>query len=844
MEFSLNGSDWRIMGLMPTEWVWRRVGDADVDIDHFRPAAEPWYPAVVPGDVQSDMIDAGQLPDPWYEENSRACEWTSHRDWVYRYEFSANQSWAGKTIRIRFEGVDSSCHIFLNGSHLGDHEGMYGHFEFQITSLLRFDSPNRLIVVVDHAPMEPQNQGQIGRTSEIRLWKARFSYNWDWCTRLIPLGIWGNVSLLITDDLWINDVWVRPELNDTMDQASIAVKSTFGGCISQSAMLKVDILQDGETVASATTEVHAGDDMALDMEMLIKNPLLWYPNGSGSQPLYMANIVLLDRSGNILDDRSVRFGIRNVRAIPCKDASPDALPYLLEVNGRKTYIKGWNWAPVDQLYGRPHEEQYRRLIQLAAAAHCNLLRVWGGGLLERESFYSLCDEAGIMVWQEFIQSSSGIDNEPASDAEYLDYCRIHAEEMVALRRNHPSLVIWCGGNELTSSDGTPLDETHPNIQTLAEVVSRLDPDRIFLPTSPSGPVFGASPENYEQMHDVHGNWNYMGNPDHYHFYNAIDPLFHSEFGAEGAANLFTIQRILAPEHRWPADSSNPHWNFHANWWTDRESVEKLFGALPDLETYVKASQWVQAEGLRYIVESGRRRKWRTSGTIPWQFNESWPNTVCTNCVDYYGHPKPVYYAVRNAYAPLLISARYDSLVWRSGENWNTDIWLSCSLPEKREVRYQARLIQWSDDMELYSLDGTIQIKQATSIQICKMDVPLPSDYSGILELRLHASDDSGMAAENSYLFSITHPGASDAPFSSLLHVPPTDLQVTHHEDSGEVEIRNMGNSRALFVHLSATEDYAGLLFDDNYFHMETNQSRIVHSQGTGPLLVKCWNSRE
>jgi beta-mannosidase len=297
-----------------------------------------------------------------------------------------------------------------------------------------------------------------------------------------------------------------------------------------------------------------------------------------------------------------------------------------------------------------------------------------------------------MVWQEFHQSSSGIDNEPARDAEYAQYCAEQARRIVPRRTHHPSLVMWCGGNELMDADQRPCDGDHPVLAALGRVVAEEDPQRIYLPTSPSGPVFAADPKNLDRMHDVHGHWLYLGDPDHYAFYNAIDPLLHSEFGCEGAANLRALETFLTEPHRWPPDRTNAAWVHHGNWWLCRDKVAALFGPVEDLRTFVFTSQWMQHEGLRYIAEAARRRKWRTSGCAPWQLNESWPNASCTNCLDYYGAVRPAYWGMRGAYAPLLVSLRYDRLSYAPGSVFEAECWLNVTPPHGRPAA--VRWVAW------------------------------------------------------------------------------------------------------------------------------------------------------
>lgn len=886
LSLAVGGDDWKLLGLMPGEWVWRRIGQAGVDPDGLNPPVSDWFPAVVPGDVPSDLRDAGVIPDPWFGLNSRACEWISERDWVYRKEFDAPADMRGKQrIRLRFGAVDFSCHVFLNGKHLGDHVGMYDPFSFDVTDALSWDSPNRLIVVIDHAPKEPENQGQIGWTNQIRLWKARFAYGWDWCTRMIPVGIWQDVALEADDGVRLDDVWIHPTLQqdkagDPFGLADLICRITtdFVTASTASALVELSCGSYRETF-HADLGVEAGLAVS-ELRHTIVKPRLWHANGSGEQALYTAHVVLKNSEGIAVDERTVRFGIRRTRFVPndgvLADDPEDALPYVLEVNGIKTFIKGWNWAPIDQLYGRPHAERYRHAIRLAKEANCNLLRVWGGGLLERELFYDLCDEAGIMVWQEFIQSSSGIDNEPASDPEYIAYCRDQAEKTIVQKRNHPSLLLWCGGNELMQPDGTPLGSDHPTLAALKETVERLDPDRLWLPTSPSGPTFSAEPSNKGRMHDVHGDWKYRGDPDQYALFNGIDPLLHSEFGAEGAANREAFARFMPNDAQWPPDASNPHWTHHGAWWLNRPTVEKMFGPLDNLDAFVRASQWIQAEGLRYAVESGRRGKWRTAGTIPWQYNESWPNASCTNVLDYYGQPRPAYWWIRRAYAPLLVSARYKKLQWKPGEVFEAEVWLhvSASLADQLggRVRIRWRAFDLVTGTTLCEDYAAAPLAAAVSAPIHAGNVRfrIPKDYRGVFALHVSGTLSDVMAwteteardrskpmspadqpqlERNEYLFS----SEQGPPFASLMELPATRLQIRRVPSAGGermrvLSLRNIGDVAAFNTHLTLPNAPIGIAIDGNYRTLLPREQRWFRFKAEGENLpdrlrvcVSAWN---
>jgi len=840
MRLSLSGSDWRIMGLPPHEWMWRRVGEADADLERLQPGAPPWLPATVPGDVQSDLADAGEIPVFWRDLDSRACEWTSDRDWVYWKDFEAPVEMAGMSSLLRFESADHHAHVFLNGQKLGEHVGAYTPFELDATSTLRAGQTNRLVVVIEKAPREPEVMGQIGWTGQIRTWKPRFAYGWDWCTRLVPLGIIGDVVLESVDSLRVARVTLRPRVEP--DGAGVL-----------QAVVSLDVRQGRAACVRLSLEAPDGSEVALseaeaprdagthDVPVVarVASPDLWWPNGLGGQPLYRAIVTVGDHERRF-DRWEARVGFRTVCALRNEGAPPDSLPYTLEVNGIRTFLKGWNWVPLDQLYGRPHTEEYRHLITLARHAGCNMLRVWGGGLLEREAFYDACDEAGIMVWQEFFQSSSGIQNSPARDPEYVSYVRAQAESIVPQRRNHPCLVIWCGGNELFEMpEWTPLNAEHPVIAALQDVVRREDPERHFLPTSPSGPVFAADPANAGRMHDVHGNWQYMGDPAHYAFYNAIDPLLHSEFGAEGAANLRTLRRTLSEERLWPPDASNPAWVHRGSWWLNRPVVERVFGALADIESYVRASQWVQFEGLRYAVEAGRRGKWRNAGTLPWQLNEAWPNASCTNAVDYFGYPKPAYYAVQAAYAPLHVSAAYERLQWAADDRISASLWFHASIPPPPGawVRWD-----WRDAL--------------TGRCVAQGDLPLPAGFAAPASIPVGEVAVEGAARQTIYTLSVRvatpQPGYHftapnryffstfvGAPLAPLLSAPASAL--TASASPGRLRI---GATGAIFgLSVSALRDHAGPYLRGAYWPwVAPDEEADVATSGSGEVCVDAWNA--
>ncbi|MGQ9731252.1 MAG: glycoside hydrolase family 2 protein, partial [Candidatus Zipacnadales bacterium] len=341
-----------------------------------------------------------------------------------------------------------------------------------------------------------------------------------------------------------------------------------------------------------------------------------------------------------------------------------------------------------------------------------------------------------------------------------------------------------------------------------------------------------------QMQDVHGPWQYQGPVEQYTLYNRIDPLLHSEFGVEGAANIHSIRRFASEEHLWPPDEMNPLWLHHGAWWVQRPMMERVFGPLDDLRTYVMASQFLQAEGLRYACESHRRRKWHCGGTMPWQFNESWPNLSCTNSVDFYGHPRPAYWWVKLAYEPFHVSAKYDKLCWRPGEEFTAEGWINNSLAAEPAVEVSWDITDLRGN-ELASGQSTIDVPEGAAIQAGSIRWTVSEAEGGIFVLRLHATTPSGARSTNWYIF-----GCAGQPvYAPLLKAPRASLAVTHNGDT--ITVENRGDVWALFVRLEPADGESWFEFNQNYVLLARGEKLdVLVAPASSPVVVSGWNFEE
>ncbi|NLE43974.1 MAG: hypothetical protein GX620_04585 [Chloroflexi bacterium] len=841
----LNGSDWQFRGYTGIEWEWRKA---------YLPEAElgpGWMEATVPGSVHHDLWQSGEIPDPYFERNSRLCEWVPERYWVYRKTFRVEGDWRGRRCSLRFKGVDYEAHFFLNGQSLGDHRGMYTTVSFDVTRRLHYDQDNVLVVIIAPAPRE---QSQMGRTSLVRAHKARMNYEWDFCPRMIHVGIWDDVVLTCTGAVRIEDVCVRTALAEEHSTATVRVHTTLSSTRATTVEMRTVLRHDGEEV-SASTVCHRidRDEARITTEFQIIAPRLWWPNGYGDPALYEAEVQVLDtgNNGRTSDAATVPFGIRTVEFVPNETSDCTARSYVLRVNGRRMYIKGWNWVPMDTLYGVERAEKRARLLSLAQRAHVNLLRVWGGGLIEKDDFYNLCDRLGILVWQEFGLSSSGVENCPSEDPDYIAMLTEEAVQIIRQKRNHPSLAIWCGGNELMDLERNPLDDSHATLGALRNVVHQHDPGRLWLPTSSTGPVFGNTLEDITRdptgLHDVHGPWIHMGLTHQFTLYNRGTSLFHSEFGAEGLTNIITLERTIGPENRWPVTLENRVWRHLGEWWVQTTKWRDIFGDIDDLETLVAASQFLQADGLRYAVEADRRRKYQNSGSLPWQFDEPYPNGACTSAIDYYARPKPVYYAVAQAYEPVHVSGRFAKQAWDGERDFQAQVWASSSLPDAVDATLDSQLVgacgavYWAEQVAVRVLPDA-----ATLLSDVQYDLGGIREDIWFLDLRLDSEPLAGLSS-NRYVFSRTNN------LQPLLHIPPTtlDWHVDQSADQSTITITNTGEVTALFLQFHDARDLSATgyaYFDSNHFCLLPSETRSVVVTWEGvetterAVTIEGWNT--
>lgn len=640
--FDLAQLKWQVAAFIPYLWSFDNL----TDIQHAGDAEVGPIEAPVPGSVQKALLNAGLLEDWNVGLNYRHAEWVENRDWVYQAELPDEWLQDGRELRLRCAGLDYEGAILLNGKTVLPFRGTFTPYEVDLRPYLK--SSGNLLQILLQPP--PRWLGQFGYTSRITEWKPRFNYTWDWIIRLVQIGIWGSMSLDVVHDAEIRDLRVRADLDLQSSTGSLELATDTVGASSLRVMLR-----SGSRVVREQTLAASGGVARLLWDNLPVQP--WWPNGMGEQNLYTLEVKLLDKQNQAVDAQSRRIGFRHIEWKRTRGAAPDAHPYLCVINGKEVFLFGVNWTPIRPNFADLEESDYGKRIAVYRDIGVNVFRVWGGGFPERDCLYDLCDESGILVWQEFPLSSSGMDNYPPDSPEAIEQITAVAKSYIDRLHPHACLAVWCGGNELednlagrVSAQTTLTIAKHPLIVGVAKTVAQNDPGRGFLPTSPFGPVGGFTQQTCgDGKHwDVHGPWNLDGSVDGSwrELWQHDDAMFHSEMGAPSTSSAEMIRRYKGDLPAVPGTHANPLWN-RQPWWIEWPKFALEKGREPaSLDEFVTWSQQRQADALTVAISEIKSRFPECGGAILWMGHDCMPCTVNASIVDFDGNPKPAALALK------------------------------------------------------------------------------------------------------------------------------------------------------------------------------------------------------
>lgn len=838
---SLNGSDWTLTCWWQHNWRRRSPDDRTV-----LPAWPP-IPATVPGAVHADLVRARVIPDVYDGLNAMACEWVNNRDWSFSRKVTVPADFDGQ-LTLECDGVDYSGTVLVNQKPVGTFEGTHFRHRFYLTELVKPGETFDLELVFDIAP---QVEGVYGFTSRTRIFKPRFGYYWDWCTRLVNAGIWQELRLVCRGSARFDRLRTLPRVNDDLSGGRIRCIGAIHHKTMHRCRLRY-VLTDERSQVVKADEIRLVDQQ-LDLSIAVEHVQLWWPATHGEQPLYQLTLELIDEHGRISDRVERTVGFKRVRWLTNPAAPPDARPYLCEINGRTLFLRGVNWVPLSPLYGTVTADRYECALRLYRHMNANVLRVWGGAILETPTFYDLCDRLGLLVWQEFPLSSSGIDNWPPEDPEVIAELKRIAAEYIERRSHHACHLLWCGGNELQGAldggkvgVGRPVDESHPLMREWATLVEELDPGKRFLTSTPSGPRFYAEAADFGKglHHQTHGPWANLSADERCRYFNGDDSLFRSELGAPGCSSLASLKRHCGDQSLWPPRAENPHWLIPGGLWAPWNDVCREFGPIPDdpaqLPFVVKASRYIQAESYRYASEATRRRHPTCSGFIIWMGHDSVHLTANNSVIQTDASTKPAYDVLQRAYAGRHVSLRFERFACPPGEQIRAEAWI-----------HRDEADQPADGMllaSLRSLDGRIVHSEsqrvsgnAASIPVMELDWTAPAALERLFVIEL-IWDDGHTPVMNRYLLSqqVNHP------LQPLAGLPVARLSARRTKPN-QVTVRNSGAVVAVGVRVVPGSSEHALLTRNNHVCLFPGETETVEAEAislidhfTSPCLELEW----
>lgn len=624
--------------------------------------------ATVPGNVELDLLAAGIIKEPSVGNNIYALRKYEGYQWCYERHFAAPSLAKGEHAIISFGGIDCMADVFLNGKKIGEAENTFIGYEFDVTKDLK-SGDNLLQVVIRSAFMEAQKH-LIGLysfrhyTESVWIRKPRHCYGWDIMPRLVSAGLWRNVDLIVKSPVNITDVnWVTVEADAKTNKASGFVDVQFKAPFEMFDKMRVNVTlsRDGKKVFEKEEIVPT---LAWRMEYNVDNAELWWPRSYGKAALYDAVVQLKDEKGNVLAVDKRKFGFRTIKLDRSEMNRDGKGKFCFIVNGEKIFCRGTNWVPLDGFHSRD-AKWVDSTIAMCVDLNCNMIRCWGGNVYEDTRFFDLCDENGIMIWQDF--AMAGIFY-PQTE-EFLSKIRKEITSVVLKFRSHPSIALWSGNNENDASLTwtLPSFKIDPNNDAISrklipEILYEFDPTRPYLPSSPyyseeaylNGCESNDLPENH-----LWGPRGYYKAP----FYTQATSKFVSEIGYHGCPNKESLQKMFTPDAVYPWTKDG---NWNDEWYTKSvrphpyfiefkgrndlmtNQIKLLFGFRPTtLEDFIASSQSTQAEAMKYFVERFRGSKFDRTGILWWNVRDGWP-IVSDAIVDYYNSKKLAYYFIKNA----------------------------------------------------------------------------------------------------------------------------------------------------------------------------------------------------
>jgi len=774
--------------------------------------------AEVPGYVHLDLIYNDIIEDPFYRDNEKSLQWIETHEWEYTCSFDVKQELLdADMLELAFEGIDTYANVFLNDKLLLEADNMFRTWIIDCKELLQAEDNKLLVHFLPAATIDQQKSETVPYAlPDVRGFsrKAPYHYGWDWGPRFVSCGIWRSVSIIAWNQFIIDNIHIQQKgLSEEMAQmeAQVSIESIEDQLVEISILDKIS----GDEIVSNEFTLSEGSNI-VNFTFHIDDPELWWPNGWGEAHLY--NLECTVRAGDFMDAEDINIGLRTIRLVQEEDV--EGTSFYFEVNGQALFAKGANYIPQESFTPRLRDKNYLQVIEAAKEANMNMLRVWGGGIYEEDIFYDLCDENGILVWQDFMFAC----NMYPGDEDFLESVRQEAIDNVVRLRNHPCIALWCGNNEIDEgwknwgwqqqlgysyNDSVKVWSDYIRLfhEVLPGVIDDFDPSRSYWPSSPSmGWGHGAA----YHSGDVHY-WGVWWGEEPFEMYEKKVGRFMSEYGFQGMPDLRTIEQFTLHADRevgsavMEAHQKHPRGTLLIDKYMARDYQVPV-----SFQDYVYISQLVQAEGIRTALEAHRRAKPYCMGTLYWQLNDCWPVSSWSG-IDYYGRWKALHYFVRKAYEPIMLTCRLDSIM---------DFYIINDAIETYKALFEISVRDFEGiEKWAHRIDVNIQPNSSQNVYTIRQDELIGSLDSRQVMLVLNLRRDNELLSRNIKYFKAVKD----------LELPEPDIQYITDSISEGVSIKLWTDKLAKNVFLSVP-DQTGF-FSNNYFDLLPSDTAILEFKG-------------
>lgn len=629
-----------------------------------------WYPATVPGVIHTDLLANKLIDDPFWGTNELKLQWIEHENWNYKTVFElTNTQITHDHIELVFEGLDTYATVLVNGTEVIVADNMFrtwkadikefvvegdNKLEIMFTSPLNFNKEK----VESYLHQLPSGNETVDLKVSPFTRKAAYHFGWDWAPRFVTSGIWKDVKLTTWSNARILDVFVQTD-SIIGDNAYLTYEVQIESSSEES--MNYWLFMNGE---KTSVELNVGLNN-IRFPYVVNNPELWWPNGMGEATLHNLH-VQLKQNGNLIDEVTQPFGIRTVELIHEEDSIGTS--FYFKVNGQPVFMKGANYIPQDMFLPRVTDHQYRKLISQVANANMNMLRVWGGGIYEKELFYELCDQNGILVWQDFMFAGSLYPN----DLAFINNVEQEIAENILRLRKHPSIALWCGNNEVevawenwgwqnqygySSADSVEIWDNYRYMfkHLIPNLVSKLNPKVGYVSTSPLSNW--GKPENFNNS-SMHY-WGVWHGREPFENFKTNVGRFMAEYGFQSFPSINTIQTFASDSSfsLTSATIQNRQKSYIGNGLIT-DHINNWFTTPTSFIDFVEKSQQAQAIGMQIAIQSHRQQSPHCMGTLFWQLNDCWPGPSWS-VLDYYGNEKWAYQTVMQNYKSIIAVLEVD-----------------------------------------------------------------------------------------------------------------------------------------------------------------------------------------